>query len=590
MKLNFCFKITPLLLIAFSLFTYSSEQAEACDIAVVSAQASSTGRPFIWKNRDDPMRWEQEIKYYEEITPEAGSYLCIIDRTGLVAIPSGGVNQAGLAIANTTVYESNPLHEYLANANTDLMIYALQHCTTVEDFDDLLVTWREIPSSSGKVISGNFVVIDAHGGAALYEAYTGEGSGAYAAPIMFEKFDANTATDNDGNPVGFVNRTNSHQWIMLKNDSNREVRGDEILHTLSLEGDLNHVNAMRILSRDINKWDYENHHRLKETGENLSEAERQSIENNQDMIQVNTEYSISRAETNIALVVDGVQSGGDPRLSTFWANMGEPSIGVFTPHFTASEKLTYFVWADNLFWKIIPRNLSPACLLNQLFVYNGELSMYDNNGWIVEQIDWTVNYSKLRNLQSWTFPLEDIIISRTEEFLADISDDTERLTADNLYEFSHYCARFAYKNYSNKACDAFLWSFEKPWGGTWTGKKRPDPLSDDNPDDSGDDDPHNPGDDPGNDDPSNPGDDTGNNDPENDDDDFYWDDSTSDGNSSYSSSSGTSGCGSAAHASVYYNGNNDKLSEIFSLLFIMLFPLSVIFLRKMIKRRVEFQQ
>ena len=554
-----------------SIIFSSFQEAESCDIAVVSAKASATGRPFIWKNRDEPSRWEQEMKYYDAETDEAGAYICIIDRTKLVAIPSGGLNEAGFAIANTTVYERDPIHEYIANANTDLLIYALQHCTTVESFDELLANWHLDSGNNTKVISGNFVVIDANGGAALYECYTGEGIAAYTAPIDVNKFDANTAKDENGNFLGFVNRTNSHEWIPLKNDTCREWRGMEVLKELRDEGKLDYKNAMRFLARDVNKWDYENHFSIKETGKALSETDRQEIENDENLNQVNTTYSVSRAETNISLVVDGAAPGEDPRLCTIWANMGEPSIGIFTPHFPFAGKLTYYVWADNPLWRVTPRNLLPTCLLNQLFVYNAELSMYDNNGWGLIQIDWTVNYTKLRNLQQWTFPLEDIIISRTEEFLADMYDNPSLISAENMYEFSHYSAAFGYDCYADKKDGNGGWDYNKPRGGSWKGKTRPvadSGTGDDNNSGDGNSGDNNTGDDnnSGSNGNGNPGDDNSDGGQG---DDFQWD-KPSDGSSAYEPDGG-GGCGNAAYASSSNRSNGFRAGSFMNLILLMIF-------------------
>ena len=50
----------------------------ACDIAVVSAGASSSGRPFIWKNRDYQLSAREEITYTKARKNDVGASLRVI--------------------------------------------------------------------------------------------------------------------------------------------------------------------------------------------------------------------------------------------------------------------------------------------------------------------------------------------------------------------------------------------------------------------------------------------------------------------------------------------------------------------------------
>ncbi|MBF0227214.1 MAG: hypothetical protein HQK76_17345 [Desulfobacterales bacterium] len=427
------------LILLFTLISYSS----ACDIGVVSAAKSATGRPFIWKNRDHDMGWQQEIKYYKAKDAKVGGSLRIIDRTTLAEVSSGGVNESGFAICNTTVYEADPLHELFANANTDLLAKALERCITVSDFDNYLATWHTESENKTKVISGNFVVIDAHGGAALYEAYTGEGFSAYGAQIMVNKFDANTVAE------GFVVRTNSHQWINLKGDNDREIRAYNLFLSLSQTNRLSYRNVLIEVAKDI-------------CGDKAKT----------DPTNVETSTCISRYMTNLAVVVDGVKNGDDPRLTTFWCNLGEPSVGVATPHFPSAQKISFFAWADNFYWEYIPRNFGPSCLLNQA-INNMELTLYDNNiGTIifdwdnilnseVIDMDTTINYTQLLTVQKWTIPLENSVINKTEEYLNNLRQNPNFISADSLYKFSNYACEYTYRNYLAGSSNFYQWNYSE---------------------------------------------------------------------------------------------------------------------------------
>ena len=134
----------------------------ACTTVIVSAEASASGRPMIWKQRD------------------AGNiHNCLVFRDGPVydftaVIPVGaekrkvayaGVNTAGFAIANNLSYNLEETDPEKDPRNGLFMHLALGQCGSLADFEKLL---RERPDSIK--ISANFAVIDAYGGAAYFEA------------------------------------------------------------------------------------------------------------------------------------------------------------------------------------------------------------------------------------------------------------------------------------------------------------------------------------------------------------------------------------------------------------------------------------
>ena len=535
------------------------EKPQACDIAVISASASSNGRPFIWKNRDHDSDWRQEVRHKTEGTQNGvAAYIVIVDNTGLAEVPSGGVNDNGFAIANTTVYEQNIIHEYINTANHYLMEDALKQCITIEDFDNMLASWEADPANANRIISGNFVAIDAYGGAALYEGF----SGAYGTGRLFvNKVDAETGivTNKNGEIIGvngtiydyeytyseevpniytvidyedlpflslqdyldlmeylfetadnaanfdpqqyvrevlsaeqvkelkqddwpgFANRTNSHIWISRNSDTNREIRGDEILRQLQAEDRLTYENIMRQLARDLNKWDYENGLRVFRGQEQLSQSERETLQNNEKMIQVNTKYSINRYQTNLSLVVDGVAPGQDPRLATLWCNLGEPAVGIFIPTFPCSDNVSNYTKALETTPEIDEND--PSCLLNRA-INDKELTLYDNNAYegfsgiiystVGGDADYKIDYPGLLGLQQWSLPLEKILVDKTEEYLADMEANAARVSSANLKNFANYCAAFAYANYCGASATAESWDFPKPWGGLWLGYGRED--------------------------------------------------------------------------------------------------------------------
>ncbi len=451
-----------------------------CDVAVVSARASSTGRPFIWKNRDCSASWHQEIKYFNAVTQKAGAYIMVIGfddvaelNNGTPVNPSGGVNAAGFAISCTSVYEElNPIDE-LFNINTDLIRHALQECATVDDFDSLLKTFKK--NHFGKVISGNFVAIDAKGGAALYECFTGLLFGMFR-PVMYRKYDANngrvteynglyTYTKNQGsgnNFIGFINRANANTYIPYNYGEERRWRARDIMTNLASAGRLNYRNCMTEVAKDIygkqvDTW-----------GNEVDQASRQT--------DYSSTYCISRAATRLGMVVDGVAPGGDPRLSTFWCVLGEPSTGIFVPYYVYAGEVSWLAWVDDIDLDGTQYDLTDASMLaraaNRREIY--ENLIYDSNDgdalWGME--DKTMNKTENLKIQNWSQPLEEFIFLKNEEMLADMTIHPSYITKQNLSEFSNYCASYVYSNYNEGTDAQYAWTFNKPWNATWLGYTR----------------------------------------------------------------------------------------------------------------------
>lgn len=147
---------------ASSLLLLLSVPAAACTTAIVSAEASRTGRPMIWKQRD-------ATDEYNRIAYVRG------ERYGFTALFStsdedyksayAGINEAGFAISNNLSYNLRPDSVGVAGTrNGELMTLALGICSSLDEFEAILTaTDRPMP------LSANFAVIDSFGGAAYFE-------------------------------------------------------------------------------------------------------------------------------------------------------------------------------------------------------------------------------------------------------------------------------------------------------------------------------------------------------------------------------------------------------------------------------------
>lgn len=136
----------------------------ACTSMLVSAKASGTGRPLMWKHRDTGT----EHNFIDKVQARDG-------KMGYVALFNGGdanlreawmgMNDAGFAIMNTASYNLAPDTARLKDLEGILMSAALVSCRTVEDFETVL---KSLKRPIG--IQANFGVMDALGNLAYFEA------------------------------------------------------------------------------------------------------------------------------------------------------------------------------------------------------------------------------------------------------------------------------------------------------------------------------------------------------------------------------------------------------------------------------------
>ena len=175
---------TVLLLLLVPAAQLCTGEAAACTTAVISARASRTGRPLLWKQRDT----SSEANHLAHFRGERYAFTGLVDSDDLqLESVWCGVNEAGFAIANNVSYNLRP--DSLENKPYEglVMKRALGRCATVEDFERLL---REMPHPNG--LETNYGVIDAAGGAAYFEVWD----------YGYTRYDA------DDTPGGYLWRTN----------------------------------------------------------------------------------------------------------------------------------------------------------------------------------------------------------------------------------------------------------------------------------------------------------------------------------------------------------------------------------------------
>ncbi|MFP4458526.1 MAG: T9SS type A sorting domain-containing protein [Candidatus Zixiibacteriota bacterium] len=155
---------------------------DACTIGVFSGEVTYDGRPMLWKNRDVSDE-DQEYAYFDD-----GTYSYV---TNIYSNDTGrgwmGVNEVGFGIINSDTY-NNGTHHHPGPDDGTVMKIALKNCQTVEDFEYYLMTTND----TGRKGCHNYGVIDAFGGAAIFEASN----------TSYVRFDA------ADEPHGYLLRTN----------------------------------------------------------------------------------------------------------------------------------------------------------------------------------------------------------------------------------------------------------------------------------------------------------------------------------------------------------------------------------------------
>lgn len=140
----------------------STLPALCCTTAIVSAGASGTGRPMIWKQRDAGNDENRMMYVRGELYGFTALYATA---DTALARAYAGINEVGFAISNNLSYNLRP--DSLGTGGTrngELMTRALGTCRTLGDFESILAG---MPHPMR--LSANFAVIDAEGGAAYFE-------------------------------------------------------------------------------------------------------------------------------------------------------------------------------------------------------------------------------------------------------------------------------------------------------------------------------------------------------------------------------------------------------------------------------------
>lgn len=355
----------------------------ACTAAVISGKITPDGRPLLWKSRDTDFM-QNSVQYFPG---ERYSFVGIVNSEEKnpeeVWI---GTNSAGFSLMNTQSYNLVDMKEgeERGAANGRAMRRALEVCATVNDFRHFLDTISK-PSR----IEANFGVIDARGGAALFEVD-------YHKYIMF---DANSSKDA---PYGYIARTN----FSFSGEVNRGAgyvryqQEEKILLPASamnvitpawIFSELARSFANPVLGIDLKSGDF---NRPKTTGWFVD----------QDFI--------ARRATASAVVVQGVKIGENPELTAMWTALGYPPVSVAVPVWVkgADRKLPALLVTDD--------RIQAAPLGKKVFDLSKNVFSYDQGMGTYRYFNWDLLYNADRTgYMQRLVPVEKDVFSRSERNL-----------------------------------------------------------------------------------------------------------------------------------------------------------------------------
>ena len=350
---------------------------EECTIAVISGRATADGRPILWKNRDTAYS-DNEVAVFVDGTFK---YLALIN-AGDAGNAWIGVNERGFAILNALSYNlPDDLNEGITNGR--LMKQALQICATVEEFEQYL----ELTNAIGRPNPANIAVIDAEGGAAIFEA--GNRS--------FVRFDADDAVLA---PEGFLARANfSLSADTTASDTYRYNRCRRlILDGLSREG-ITTSYILQQVGRDLRSVDVDPYPLpFQGSPPGLPGA----------IGYVSTTNTINRRTTTAAGAVLGVLPGENPLLSTFYAVVGPPIVTVPLPAWVAAGATPEALDGSET---------SPLCDAAQernrsLYDYSGSGILLDTRGLRGPEATWL---DLAEEIETWVFRQTESHLARWRE-------------------------------------------------------------------------------------------------------------------------------------------------------------------------------
>lgn len=382
-----------ILLSAFlCLFFYLPSNVSACTIGVASGDATADGKPMLWKNRD-VTNADQEFHYVDDGRIPFTS----ITSSGETEEYYGGVNAVGFAVANSNSYN---LIDELEGSDDGIIHYlALATCHTVDDFQSIL----DSCIVEGALLTANYGVIDAFGGAA-----------------MFECDNYSYARYNASEEGGFIVRSNYSYSGDLSNYANlvawglfRHDRAYSLWDAAVTANTLTPQYIFRNVIRDL-AIEGTDPYPLPYDGQ-IAGYPYGCIPNTQ---------AICRATTRSVQVIQGVPADADPGDAILWAMCGNP---------LATVPLPLWVRAGSVPLEMDSNSGSRIC--------DRGIELAD---WIYDQVavvnTWKLTNPRENGLWDDIFPLTDWVFSEATNFKNSEDYNDDNLLEDFQNELATYIA------------------------------------------------------------------------------------------------------------------------------------------------------
>jgi len=356
---------------AGSAFQVAEGASEECTIGVASGRATADGRPLVWKTRDLGTQTDNEL-YFN--TDDRYGFLEVINQGGSYAWM--GVNERGFAILNSFSGDLPRGNSGLTNGL--LMRTVLGQCATVAEFQHFL----DSTNVSGRKTQANFGVIDATGAAAIFET----------ANTFYRKFDA---ADSAQVPSGALVRTNFSVTGGGNSGIERYNRSKKLIRDFISGDSLSYRTILRDQMRDFSDFD----------SNPVPVPYPRKWRSDRPFGYIYTGVSICRSASVSAAVIQGIEPGENPLLSTMWAILGQPASAIAVPYWPVSDTPT----------EAYGESTAPLC--DEANKIKARLFDYAPNSAYIDS--YKLRDEKGNGLWAWTFPAEDSIFSAADARLSD---------------------------------------------------------------------------------------------------------------------------------------------------------------------------
>lgn len=266
-------------------------ESYSCTSAIISAKASATGKPMLWKHRDTSSLQNRLARFQGEKYSFTGLVNSEDYKNESVWM---GCNSEGFAIMNTASYNLKALNDTTQKADMEgvLMKKALSVCKSVDDFQHFLDT-----ISKPMCVEANFGMIDAQGNGAYFEVNNYD----------YTKYDVN---DSQVAPDGILIRTN-YSFSGRENKGMGYIRYENALSQIkSAKGNITPEFLYGTLGRTY-------YHSL---------LEKNYTVNHKDVKWIVDQDYIPRHSTSSAMVIEGVNPGENLSGIVLWTVLGYPPV------------------------------------------------------------------------------------------------------------------------------------------------------------------------------------------------------------------------------------------------------------------------